>query len=200
MTWKDRVRDPRNQGRTGHPRLPSDSRPVESMAREGVRMNDTEPPEVSSIDGGDDLMANALAVTAERYQRTPPTEEALELIRAARGGDLAAFEMLVQRHERRVLRVAYQMVGNLDDAQDVAQEVFIRLWKYLGKMRDEAKFSTWLYRLVVNSSYDLLNRRKVDHDHVSFDDPAGTLPELADESIIPLDRSVAAIDLKERVV
>lgn len=122
------------------------------------------------------------------------------MIRHARAGDVEAFEALVKRHERRVLKVAYQMVGNLDDAQDIAQDVFIRLWKYMSKMRDEAKFTTWLYRLVVNASYDHLNRYKLSRGQVSLDDPNSGPDELADEGAIAIDRDAAGRQLRDKVV
>jgi RNA polymerase sigma-70 factor (ECF subfamily) len=120
-----------------------------------------------------------------------------DVIRQAKAGDLEAFEVLVRRHERRVLKLAYQMVGNLDDAQDVAQEVYLRLWKYLGKIRDEAKFSTWLHRMVVNSSYDFLNRRRAHPDQVPL---AEQEHQVADERQIPLDRLAVSADLRAHVM
>ena len=66
-----------------------------------------------------------------------------ELIRRAREGNLDAFDELIVRHESRVLRLAYHMVGNADEAADVAQEVFVRIFKYINKIRDETKFATW---------------------------------------------------------
>lgn len=79
-----------------------------------------------------------------------------ELIRAAAGGDRRAFEELVTRKRERVVRTAYQITGNLEDARDVAQIVFSRLWQALGRFDVRRRFDTWLYRITVNASIDLL--------------------------------------------
>ena len=145
-------------------------------------------------------MLDALTLKRDTAERDRAEDDELNVIRLARDGDVDAFDGLVRRYERRVLKLAYQMVGNRDDAQDVAQDVFVRLWKYLSKIRDEAKFSTWLYRMVVNSSYDLLSRRRQSYHHVSFDDPNGNVPEVADEAAVPLERGLVARDLKDKVL
>lgn len=138
------------------------------------------------------------------FRRTDAAREAMSetirLIHLARGGDEAAFEAIIRNYERRVLKVAYRMVGNLHDAQDVAQEVFVRLWKHLDKIRDEEKFSTWLYRMVMNASYDLLAVRKRSASSVSLDDPQSGSWDLSDDDAIPLDRRIVARDLQSKVV
>ena len=138
------------------------------------------------------------------FRRTDAAREAMcetiRLIHLARGGDEAAFESIIRSYERRVLKVAYRMVGNLHDAQDVAQEVFVRLWRHLDKIRDEDKFSTWLYRMVMNASYDLLAVRKRSSGSVSLDDPQSGSWDLSDDDAIPLDRRIVARDLQARVV
>ncbi len=79
-----------------------------------------------------------------------------ELIRAAAGGDRRAFEELVVRKRERVVRTAFQITGNLEDARDVAQVVFSRLWQALGRFDVRRRFDTWLYRITVNASIDVL--------------------------------------------
>lgn len=79
-----------------------------------------------------------------------------ELIRAAASGDRRAFEELVARKRERVVRTALQITGNLEDARDVAQIVFSRLWQALGRFDVRRRFDTWLYRITVNASIDLL--------------------------------------------
>lgn len=82
------------------------------------------------------------------------------IIRAAQTGDLGAFEALVNLYRRRVLAIAYNLVNNRDDAQDIAQNVFIRLYRYLPKFDPKRTFFTWLYQMTVNASYDFLRRNK----------------------------------------
>jgi RNA polymerase sigma-70 factor (ECF subfamily) len=77
-------------------------------------------------------------------------ERETRLIRRAQEGDGAAFEALVQRHDRQVLRLARQMLNNLEDAQDVYQDIFIKVFRSLPAFRFESEFSTWLFRIVIN--------------------------------------------------
>jgi RNA polymerase sigma-70 factor (ECF subfamily) len=80
------------------------------------------------------------------------------LLAAARAGDLSGFERLMRRYERMVLVTALRLAGNLPDAQDVSQEVFLKLYRNLGKLEEDA-LTTWLYRVTVNACYDLRRRR-----------------------------------------
>lgn len=82
-----------------------------------------------------------------------------ELIRAAAGGDARAFDRLVQDKRELVVRTAYQVTGDLEDARDVAQKVFIRLWRILERYDRERRFDTWLYRITVNAAIDHLRAR-----------------------------------------
>jgi RNA polymerase sigma-70 factor (ECF subfamily) len=72
------------------------------------------------------------------------------LVARARGGDLAAFEQLVRQHQRYVFNLAYRVLGDYAEAEDVAQEAFVRAWRGLPDFRGEAHFATWLYRIVHN--------------------------------------------------
>jgi RNA polymerase sigma-70 factor (ECF subfamily) len=95
-------------------------------------------------------------------------EREIRLIRRAQEGDGAAFEALVQMHDHQVLKLAQQMLNNLEDAQDVYQEIFIRVFRNLPSFRFESEFSTWLYRIVINQCINYRqwrNRRRF----ISFD-------------------------------
>ncbi|MDZ7343905.1 MAG: sigma-70 family RNA polymerase sigma factor [candidate division KSB1 bacterium] len=72
------------------------------------------------------------------------------MIRRAQEGDGTAFEALVQMHDRQVLKLAVQMLNHLEDAQDVYQKIFIKVFCNLPSFRFESEFSTWLYRIVIN--------------------------------------------------
>jgi hypothetical protein len=78
-------------------------------------------------------------------------EERSGVLAAARAGDLPAFELLMRRYERLVLVTALRLAGNLPDAQDVSQEVFLKLYRNLGKLRSEDAAASWLYRVTVNA-------------------------------------------------
>ena len=73
---------------------------------------------------------------------------------------LAAFEHLMLQHERLVLRTALRMLGRLEDAQDAAQEVFMKLYRHIGEIELERGVESWLYRTTMNACFDQLRRRK----------------------------------------
>ena len=82
-----------------------------------------------------------------------------ELIRSAAGGDRQAFDDLVRLKREWVVRVAFQVTGDLEDAQDVAQVVFLRLWNVLRRFDPGRRFDTWLYRITINAAIDQLRNR-----------------------------------------
>jgi RNA polymerase sigma-70 factor, ECF subfamily len=91
----------------------------------------------------------------------------------ARSGDLAAFEELVAAHQRIVYRVALRLLGRPEDAQDVAQEVLLKLYRNLRKLRDDQHVVAWLYRVTVNACQDALRKRpdwpELAPDHPTMD-------------------------------
>lgn len=93
-----------------------------------------------------------------------------ELVRAAAGGDEAAFGQLVRIHENKVYHLALRMCGNAEDACDIAQDAFLAAWRGLPSFRGESGFSTWLYRLVSNTAIDHLRRTRHQRGNVSLDD------------------------------
>jgi RNA polymerase sigma-70 factor (ECF subfamily) len=78
------------------------------------------------------------------------------LIRQAQTGDQEAFGALVERHQRYVYNLASRVVGNQQDAEDLAQEAFIRAWVAIANFRLESSFRTWLFRIVINLFYNRL--------------------------------------------
>lgn len=92
---------------------------------------------------------------------TPQVRDAdTYLIERARNGDSEAVTELYRRHERRAYNLALRTIGNPWDAADVAQEAFIKAFRNLGSFKGDARFSTWLHRIVVNAAYDYLRRRR----------------------------------------
>src|ERR687898_3073938 len=77
----------------------------------------------------------------------------------ARDGNSEAFRALVERHSRAVYRLAHRMTGNAHDAEDVVQETFLRAYKQLARFESRANFGTWLHRIAVNCSIDLIRAR-----------------------------------------
>jgi RNA polymerase sigma-70 factor (ECF subfamily) len=82
------------------------------------------------------------------------------LIRSAQRGDREAFEKLVRLYDQEVLRMALKLVRSPEEAQDLYQEAFLKVYRSIGKFRLESRFSTWLYRVVMNVFYDHLRRQK----------------------------------------
>src|SRR6266404_8771676 len=92
---------------------------------------------------------------------TAPAAEAGRLVRAARSGDREAFGRLVESHQRAVTRLAYRLLGDLDDADGAAQDTFIKAWATLGEFRHECPFGAWLSRIAVNQCRDRLKRKRL---------------------------------------
>jgi RNA polymerase sigma-70 factor, ECF subfamily len=89
--------------------------------------------------------------------RMPQTDAAA--VALARDGDSEAFRALVERHSRAVYRLAHRMTGTQQDAEDVVQETFLKAYKQLSRFESRANFSTWLHRIAVNCSIDLIRAR-----------------------------------------
>src|SRR6476660_5815401 len=84
-----------------------------------------------------------------------------ELVRRAQAQDKAAFEELVRRHQHRVFAVAGGILRRREDAEDIAQQVFVKAYFSLKRFDQRAAFSTWLYKITVNECWDLLRKKKV---------------------------------------
>jgi RNA polymerase sigma-70 factor, ECF subfamily len=82
------------------------------------------------------------------------------LARLAAGGDSAAFEQLVLRHQDRLYTLALRVTGSDADARDCVQEGLIAAWRALDRFRGDARFSTWMYRIVLRKAYDAIDRRR----------------------------------------
>jgi len=85
--------------------------------------------------------------------------EDADLVRACREGDRQAFDILLSRHEKTVFNTALRMVADVDDAKDVTQTVFLKAFEHLDRFDAKYKFYSWIYRIAVNESVNLLNRR-----------------------------------------
>ena len=101
-------------------------------------------------------------------------EDAL-LVRAFQGGDRTAFDKLVTKHKNRIFNVCYWYLGDYQEADDIAQETFIKVYRSVGKFRLESAFSTWIFRIAVNSCKNRLASAafKQKKRTISFDNPGG---------------------------
>ena len=101
------------------------------------------------------------------------TTEDSELIQKAQHGDMAAFEQIVQKHDKQVFAIAARYVSSSEDAKDIYQEVFIRVYRGLKHFKMQSEFSTWLHRITINVCLTHRTRRKK-YIHVHLDgDPDG---------------------------
>jgi len=82
-----------------------------------------------------------------------------ELITRLKEGDLAAFDLLVERYQEQAYGIAYQMVGHREDAKDLSQQAFLRIYEGVGAFRGASRFYTWFYRILTNLCLDHLRRR-----------------------------------------
>ena len=85
-----------------------------------------------------------------------------ELLVLTAAGDQAAFAELVRSHQSRVLNLTYRFSRDRQDAEDLAQEVFFKVWKYARTFKGQAAFSTWLYRLAVNTCLNYRQKKKIE--------------------------------------
>jgi RNA polymerase sigma-70 factor (ECF subfamily) len=99
---------------------------------------------------------------------TAPTEE-MDLVRRAQRGDLEAYDELINRYQERIYATVYHMTSNHEDANDIAQEAFIKAFQALKSFKGGSSFYTWLYRIAVNKTINFLKQRK-NRTHMSLND------------------------------
>lgn len=120
----------------------------------------------------------------------------VELIARCRSGDLAAFDLLVLRYQDRVFNLAYRLLGDYEEAKDMAQEAFVRAYQSLKSFRQESSFYTWLYRIVTNLCKNKLRSWSRGHKPISLDIPKGN--EEVKISTTLIDPKLTPIQVLER--
>jgi RNA polymerase sigma-70 factor (ECF subfamily) len=118
-----------------------------------------------------------------------------ELVAAFQGGDVAAFDVLVRRWERKIQGAIYRMLRSEEEARDLCQETFLKAFRGLGTFRGQAKFSSWLYQIALNLCRDRI-RRKKGKTWVSLDEIAEVEAAPRTPNVLDL---VEADDLARRV-
>jgi RNA polymerase sigma-70 factor (ECF subfamily) len=109
-------------------------------------------------------------MSAENSHQAYLTMDDVELVRKAQQGDVFAFEQLVFRHDKKVLSIAARYVTSADDAKDIYQEVFLRVYRGLKKFRFKSEFSTWVHRITVNVCLTHRSRRRRTMQTLLLDD------------------------------
>src|SRR5579864_3210727 len=126
------------------------------------------------------------------------------LIRAAQGGDQDAFEQLVRAYDQSVLRLAMNLLRSPEDARDVYQEAFLRVYRNLHTFRFDCSFHTWLYRIVTNICLDQLRKRKVRKEEPSVvetaDGPVDRMESFEEEgAVADPERSMWNSELRRKI-
>jgi len=113
--------------------------------------------------------------------RLSPRVDEASLIRAVQRGDHDAFEQLVRAYDQSVLRLAVNLLRSQEDARDVFQEAFLRVYRSIDSFRFDCSFHTWLYRIVTNICLDYLRKRKVRKEESAVvDTPEGPMDRMND--------------------
>jgi RNA polymerase sigma-70 factor (ECF subfamily) len=114
-------------------------------------------------------------------------EEDRRLAAACAAGESGVFERLYRAHGERMKSIAYNHLGNVSDAEDAVQETFLKIHRAAGTYSGEAAFSTWVYRILVNTCYDILRKRKRRSEESPVDD------------LLFADRPAPAVDDAKRI-
>ena len=154
-------------------------------------------------------MTNGIAEIAFMTEKLSPSARTADwkeahlapLVARARSGDVAAFEQLMIASERRVVAIAWRILGDREDARDAAQEVFLRAYKYLHTFKEGQNFSGWLYRITINVCHDTARKRLRQPGGERFISYAAEFEEGILETIAaPDDTEAQAIGAQERVI
>jgi RNA polymerase sigma-70 factor (ECF subfamily) len=136
-----------------------------------------------------------------RYDPLPAGEtngdsEDVRLMQLVSTGDMVAFEQLVERHQALVAGTVARMLGNNSDVEDVAQQVFVRVWKSAKRYQPRAKFTTWLLKITRNLVFNELRRRKRHALNPLQSEEGGEEMQLKDEHVQTPDASLLEAELQ----
>lgn len=163
---------------------------------------------------------NPMTQLASTSDAAPPVDPDLELVRRARTGDFTAFEELVRRFQDRVYSLAYRIVGELHDAEDVVQQTFLSLIEHIRDFRGESAVAGWILRIAANHALKVLRKRRgmvtvplaeagaAEEGYTDVPHPEFIAPWRADPAELVarkdmrefIDRALAELDEKYRVV
>jgi RNA polymerase sigma-70 factor, ECF subfamily len=121
-------------------------------------------------------MRKAVCQDSTQLAVTETADDDLTLVHASKHGDVPAFEKLVERYDRKLLRIAQNLMHNREDAEEVVQETFLKAFQHLDQFRGDAKFSTWLIRIAMNQALMMLRKLRsgkevsIDKDFQSKED------------------------------
>src|SRR5216117_3878076 len=135
----------------------------------------------------------------ETVGRSDEDAEDVRLMQLVSGGDTSAFEKLIERHQSLVAGTVGRMLGSNSDVEDIAQQVFIRVWKSARRYVPRAKFTTWLLKITRNLVFNEL-RRSRRRPHVPLQsEPGAEDPPLKDETNLAPDASLLESELRQAI-
>jgi RNA polymerase sigma-70 factor (ECF subfamily) len=124
------------------------------------------------------------------------------LISLVKLGDKDAFNILVKRYEKKILNILYLQLGPINELEDLAQEVFLKVFKNLSKFRGESQFSTWLYRIAMNISYDYKRKNKINIfslDENLDEDSDDTFKDFLTDSHEDLEKRIEREEIQKKI-
>jgi RNA polymerase sigma-70 factor (ECF subfamily) len=155
------------------------------------------------------LALDRLVFAEKRAQtRSAVNEDPIEAraIAAVKAGDGSAYDYLVSKYSRRVVSIAWGVVRNAADAEDLAQEAFVKAFETIGRFKSGEPFGPWIYRIVTNLALDVMKHRKrFRHEEITDAAPAerrdrADLPAIASELAKRIDRSIESLPEMQRIV
>ena len=152
----------------------------------------------------DSFTAGMMPAVTESARADDPLET--RAIDAVKNGDPSAYEYLVAKYMKRVVSIAWGIVRNPDDAEDLGQEAFVKAFRTIARFQSGEPFGPWIYRIVTNLSLDLLKHRaRHRQEEVSAETPAtrrdrADLPALASELARRIDAAIESLPEMQRVV
>jgi RNA polymerase sigma-70 factor (ECF subfamily) len=150
-----------------------------------------------------------LVFSPKRAQtRSAINEDPIEAraIAAVKGGDAASYDYLVSKYMKRVISIAWGVVRNAADAEDLAQEAFVKAFENVGRFKTGEPFGPWIYRIVTNLALDVMKHRKrFRHEEITDAAPAARrdradLPAIANELAQRIDRGIESLPAMQRIV
>jgi|SRR5438132_3198945 len=122
-----------------------------------------------------------MTAASAQFEVSTVASDDLDLVHASKNGDISAFEQLVKRYDRQLLRIAQSVTHNREDSQDAVQEAFLKAYQHLADFREDSQFSTWLIRITLNQSLMKLRKQRAVRE-VSLDEDFQ-----ADGDMLPLE-------------
>ena len=124
-----------------------------------------------------------MSTVSSQFAVKPVASDDLDLVHATKNGDVAAFEQLVKRYDRKLFRIAQSVTHNQEDSQDAVQETFLKAYQHLAEFRGDSQFSTWLIRITLNQSLMKLRKQRATRE-VSLDEDFGTDDDMHPREVI----------------